>query len=75
MQAVFVYVLYLHKSNIQEARDLDLLHLVGKAEDIKCFVSILHVLLVVDPVNGELALGHVPIVRDRVCQKTFLLSR
>ena len=55
--------------------DLELLHLFGEAEDIKGFVGILHILLVVYPVNGKLALGHVPVVLDVVCQKALLLKQ
>ena len=45
------------------------LHLGGEAKDVEGFVGELHVLLVVDGGDGELALGHVPVVLDVVGQE------
>merc|ERR1719356_426666 len=50
------------------------LHLGGEAKDVEGFVGELHVLLVVDGGDGELALGHVPVVLDVVGEEAFLLQ-
>ena len=50
-------------------------HLCGESEDVKRFIGELHVLLVVDAVNSEFALGHVPVVLYVVGQKALLLNR
>ena len=42
---------------------------LGKTKNIKGFIGKLHVLLVVDGGDGELTLGHVPVVLDVVGQE------
>merc|ERR1719295_395249 len=50
------------------------LHLGGEAKDVEGFVSELHVLLVVNGGDGELTLGHVPVVLDVVGQEALGLK-
>ena len=46
--------------------------LLGEAEDVEGLVRELHVLLVVDGLHGDLALGHEVVVTDVVAQFAVL---
>merc|ERR1719400_2346188 len=50
------------------------LHLFAEAKDVKGLVGKLHVLPVIDGGNGQLALGHVPVVLNVVGQEALLLE-
>ena len=47
---------------------------LGKTKNIKGFIGKLHVLLVVDGGDGELALGDIPVVQDVIREETLLLE-
>ena len=51
-----------------------ILHLGAEAQNVKGFVSEHHVLLVVNGGHCELALGHVPVVKDVVGQQALRLQ-
>merc|ERR1719412_306673 len=66
-----------HVAHVHHAGGV-LVHIVllilGEAERHEGLVSELHVLLVVNGGDSQLALGHVPVVQDLVGQKTLLLE-